>query len=334
MRLLECCAMSFRKRHIGTFARIALLILVCVGIALAFAPPDAEQRRDAVGSVQDLSMMMQRALEPAGHFEPIPKPGKRDWLAVHDEPGQTFRQFVKYKPNKPTKERHKIYLQPLGDFDEGAGPSLERLKQFTAAFFVMPVEVSEPIHLDGAGITTCTNTYTRKTQLLSTDILDLLKQRLPEDAFCVVGVTMTDLYPEPSWNFVFGQASLRERVGVYSFARYDPRFHGRKPPADVEALVLRRSCKVLAHETGHMFGITHCTFFSCLMNGSNHMTESDRSPAHLCPVDLRKLQHSVGFDVVDRYRKLRAFWQEAGWVEETKWLTDRLGHIDPDSVGE
>jgi archaemetzincin len=33
---------------------------------------------------------------------------------------------------------------------------------------------------------------------------------------------MEDLYPEPSWNFVFGQASLNERVGVYSFARYGP----------------------------------------------------------------------------------------------------------------
>jgi hypothetical protein len=28
------------------------------------------------------------------------------------------------------------------------------------------------------------------------------------------------------FNFVFGQASLNDRVGVYSFARYDPAFYG------------------------------------------------------------------------------------------------------------
>jgi len=34
---------------------------------------------------------------------------------------------------------------------------------------------------------------------------------------------MTDLYPESGWKFVCGQASLRDGVGVYRFARYDPR---------------------------------------------------------------------------------------------------------------
>ena len=106
---------------------------------------------------------------------------------------------------------------------------------------------------------------------------------------------MRDLYPDPAWNFVFGQASLRERVAVYSFARYadrDPR------------VVLRRSCKVLAHETSHMFGIEHCIYFRCVMNGSNHLAESDARPLRLCPVDLRKLQWSVGFDVVERQKRL------------------------------
>ena len=30
---------------------------------------------------------------------------------------------------------------------------------------------------------------------------------------------MTDLYLDDRWNFVFGQASLRGRIGVFSFAR-------------------------------------------------------------------------------------------------------------------
>jgi len=36
---------------------------------------------------------------------------------------------------------------------------------------------------------------------------------------------MTDLYPRDSWNFVFGLASLRERIGVFSFARYEESFY-------------------------------------------------------------------------------------------------------------
>jgi archaemetzincin len=35
---------------------------------------------------------------------------------------------------------------------------------------------------------------------------------------------------------------------------------------NAEDLLLRRNCKVLAHEIAHMFGITHCVFFNCLMN--------------------------------------------------------------------
>ena len=86
---------------------------------------------------------------------------------------------------------------------------------------------------------------------------------------------MDDLYPEPSWNFVFGQASLGERVGVYSFARYDPAFYGEKRGEDYEKVLLWRSCKVLVHETAHMFGLRHCIYFKCVLNGSNHLKESD-----------------------------------------------------------
>lgn len=40
------------------------------------------------------------------------------------------------------------------------------------------------------------------------DLLQFLSNRKPKDAFCIVGITMIDLYPEDSWNFVFGEASL------------------------------------------------------------------------------------------------------------------------------
>jgi archaemetzincin len=140
----------------------------------------------------------------------------------------------------------------------------------------------------------------------------------------MLAVTMIDLYPEPSWNFVFGQASLADRVGVFSLARYDSRFYGKRRVDEPALSFLRRSCKILAHETGHMFGIRHCVFFNCLMNGSNSLGESDNQPIHLCPVDLRKMQQSVGFDMVERYRGIEQFYRRSGLIEEADWIRCRL----------
>jgi archaemetzincin len=71
----------------------------------------------------------------------------------------------------------------------------------------------------------------------------------------MIAITMTDLYPNESWNFVFGQASIENRVGVFSFARYHPSWRGGEADENTERLVLTRAAKVLTHETGHMFGI-------------------------------------------------------------------------------
>jgi archaemetzincin len=63
------------------------------------------------------------------------------------------------------------------------------------------------------------------------------------------------------------------------------------------------------------------------MNGSNHLAEADVRPLHLCPVDLRKLHWSIGFDVVERYRCLQMFAEQAGFEDEARWLADRLQFI-------
>jgi len=307
-----------------------------------FKPPTASERLRAIGTTKDLSDNLRKALDPRGDYEPIPVPKGSDWLAVHHETGQDFNRFVKSKANRPDKIRRKIYLQPLGEFPEGQIFLAERLREYAGAFFVMQAEVLPGLNLSGENITTRANPFTRNRQILTGDVLAILKRNIPSDAFCVLAVTMEDLYPEPSWNFVFGQASLRERVGVYSFARYDPAFYGQKRGKDYEKVLLRRSCKVLAHETGHMFGLKHCIYFKCSLNGSNHLKESDSRPMNLCPVCLRKLQYSIGFDVVSRYRNLLQFYRPAeplarrgwkvGFEEETQWIIKRLRWIVGDKA--
>ena len=162
-------------------------------------------------------------------------------------------------------------------------------------------------------------------QILTTAVEAFLCTRLPRDAYCLLGVTMADLYPAPSWNYVFGEASLNERVGIYSFVRYDPKFWGDARTDRYREIILQRSCKVLAHEIGHMFGLPHCIYYSCVMNGSNHMDEADSCPQHVCPVCLRKLHRCLGFDAVKRYEQLRRFYHRHGWTSDETWVDRQLG---------
>lgn len=310
---------------------ILLLMLFLFSVseswAMDFQPPGSAERYQAVGATAGLPETLRLALDPGSDFEPIlaPKPG--DWLAVHPESGQTFDDFVRSKPKKPDGTRGKIYLQPLGGFPMDRSPSVEILREYAAAYFAMNAEIFSPLEAHPAKLTTRHNPHTGRRQILTTDILTLLKRKLPPDAFCLLAVTMEDLYPEPSWNFVFGQASLRDHVGVFSFARYDPTFYGEERGKEYRGVLLRRSCKVLVHETAHMFSLAHCIFFRCVLNGSNHLQESDSRPLSLCPVCLRKLQFSIGFEVVDRYRRLLDFYGKVAFDSEAQWVANRLKRI-------
>lgn len=273
------------------------------------------------------------AFEPGEAFDPLPVPAFGDWLQQHPEKGQTFEQFVRSNSLRPDGERTRIYLQPLGSFGPDA-PALGLLQRFAEAFFAMEVVVLPASRFeDGPPVKTRLIWEGERRQFLTGDILARLRNQIPKDAYALLGVTMEDIYPGPDYYFVFGMATLRHRVGIYSFARYDPAFYEEPRPESWRRLALERSCKVLAHETGHLFGIRHCTAFRCVMNGANHLPEADAQPLHLCPVDLRKLHHSVGFDPVERYRRLLAFTEEVGFLDEEVWLRLRIGSLTaPDAI--
>jgi archaemetzincin len=293
---------------------------------MGFRRAEIAERLRAIGSLEGLPPQLQRALSANGDFDPIPEPGPHDWLSVARERGQSFERFLRTASNRPAEARQHIYLRPVGDFSPDHLELLRQLQRFGSEFFVRDVRLLPALVVEGSGIATRRNRFTDVLQLKTRDILPVLARSLPPDAWCVLGVTVHDLYPHDTWSFVFGEALLDDRVGVFSVARYDPAFYGK--PAGDPSLLLRRSCKVLAHETCHMFGMLHCVFFNCLMNGSNHLAESDRRPLHLCPVDLRKLQWILGFDIADSYRRLLAFWREAGVDDEVEWIQRRLKLIE------
>jgi archaemetzincin len=65
------------------------------------------------------------------------------------------------------------------------------------------------------------------------DVLNHLQRRVPREAYIVMAATMSDLYPSEEWNFVFGMARIKNRVGTFSFARYgkDPTIALKFDPA-------------------------------------------------------------------------------------------------------
>jgi archaemetzincin len=272
-----------------------------------------------------------RAFSPAGDLFLRKQPSKDgDWLTRFREPGQSFEQYVARKPVRPDGRRNKLVLQPLGEMSAADREMIETARDYMTVFFALPVVIAAPLKLpeegrrirrDGGKVWRQSHTRVLLEQVLS--------RRLPDDAIAYLGVTLEDLYPEPSWNFVFGQATLEDRVGVYSLARFFAAFDGEPDTAASRALGVRRSLAVLAHEAGHMFSMEHCTSHECVMNGSNSREELDRQREMLCPVCLRKLQHALGdrFDVLTREEALLAFHRKHGQHELAHWTERRVEQL-------
>ncbi len=281
----------------------------------------------AIGDVRALSPDVQAALAPGSDYQAAPTPHGNDWLITNNEPGQTFAQWERGGFHRPDDRRRVLYLLPIGELPAARTPPLEDLAAVVYAYFQLEVRVLPAAELAAVGATTRTNRSSGKPQVLAPDVLRWLKLHVPDDAYALMAVTMADLYPDPAWNFVYGLATFSERVGVQSFARYDPDFYGEPRPPDWRRTLARRSAQVLIHEIGHMFGLYHCIHWSCVMAGANHQAEFDAHPLHVCPVDLRKLWAAIGFDVASREAALAAAWTRLDVPDEAAWASRRAERL-------
>jgi archaemetzincin len=127
---------------------------------------------------------------------------------------------------------------------------------------------------------------------------------LPTDAAALIAFTADDLYPDESMNYVFGQASYDKRVGVWSLFRLKERADYGK--------FLRRTLKIAAHETGHLFSMRHCTKYECLMSGTNHLGETDRRPLDVCPECMAKIAWLSNIEPKARYQNLAEYCRTHG----------------------
>lgn len=246
-----------------------------------------------------------------------PRPG--DWLVRHKEPGQSFDEYLRCRPVLPTGKRRVLYVQPLGRFTDTQRKVVKLTAEFMGLHFNLPVKVLKdlPLSVIPAKARRVHPRWGDK-QILTSYVLDkVLRPRLPKDAAACIALTASDLWPGEGWNFVFGQASLAERVGVWSIYR------NGNPAKDAAAfrLCLLRTMKTATHEIGHMFSMLHCTAYECNMCGSNNRGESDRRPLALCPQCLAKVCWATGTDPVKRFRRLRDFCKKNG-------LKDQAGFYD------
>jgi archaemetzincin len=247
------------------------------------------------------------------------KPKMGDWLAEHKEDGQTYRQYLDSHPIRVEKNRRTIYIQPLGELTKTQRKIVDLTGQFMGEYFTLPVKIVDPLPLSKIpheARRDRKDLSEGEEQILTTYVLnDLLKPQVPKDASTLIAITPCDLWPGEGWNFVFGQASLRDRVGVWSFHRFG------NPEESDEAfrLCLLRTIKVATHETGHMFSMQHCIQLECNMNGSNSLPESDRHPLEVCPNCLAKLCYATGAKPIPRFEKLIEFCKSNGLKQEQEF---------------
>jgi archaemetzincin len=298
-------------------------------------------------------------------FKPIPKPTNiDDWLAQYAPEIQSFDGWKKFAGRRKllTTTKKTIYLLPIGTFDDNA-PSLDALAEYCNAFYTPFVTKRlPPLGLEKKGskyflktedgdvpITwrKCHRYYDERTedthrQFKVADLLTYLVDHIPEDGICLLAVTMEDLYDGNTDAFTAGMAFGGNGAAIFSFSRYDPNFDARVLRSDKKKkkivytdvdrrTLLLRSCKIMVHEIGHMFGMDHCSYYACIMNGSGHLLEDFAQPIHLCPVCLHKVTTLTGATVKQTYDMLLTFYNKHTAKEESKWISERLKNFTNDT---
>lgn len=293
-------------------------------------------------------------------FQLLPRPGPDDWLACNRELGQSFRQYCKvtsYTMASPHASFDTVLLvvfvpSSSSEPDDTRAsmlqdPSiLDPVRRYVEAFYhplrvQVVVERLDVVTRSGrAGArsnashrtTIIDGEFDIETGVYAVSVRELSKLALnvrtrdpgiSRRTLVTMGLTMLDLRLDTGW--VYGCAMPNESSGVFSLARFHPAFCGPDPTAaksdaSSTSTIVRRACKVLTHELGHLFGLKHCTDLMCLMNGANHVTELNRQPMLECPACTQKLTRCMRWDLARRYARLATVSRELAFVGEANTI--------------
>jgi archaemetzincin len=337
---------------------------------------------------------------------PLPK-DDTSWLAKNLETGQTFEDYALYKfmnrrgsvSRNADQSKQTIYFLPIIPEENKQldnpwnGPDLNHLSQWTSHFYdreviLLPI-ASITAKSSNMTLNSPSRSWSTQGRLHITDdghkrfqvdlfsLLNIIKEIRESkyyeninlsDAFCIIGISMCDIYSHNDDLFVAGMASPMTNSGVLSFFRYHPMIkmqannwsdyayvnkesnypyfeEGKKRPSILHSHpsqlqksitgsveYLRRAGKLIIHEIGHLYGMEHCIYYNCLMNGTGNLVEDFSGPSHLCPVCLRKMQFRLGFNVSMRYQKLLDFSKSVGMTQEALWNKKVLSTIGDNNL--
>lgn len=305
------------------FFVVSLIGLSTVAVASIRSYPD-NKRQDK--QTPNQSKRLAKKLKPL--HKPMGEPQPGDWLTRHKEPGQTLLQYLRGKPVRPTEQRNVLYVQQIGDFSEKQQEVFELTVEFMTHYFGTEVKLLDPLSLDAIpDKAKRVHPNWGDDQVLTSYVLeDVLYPNIPDDGWALLGLTSSDLWPGDGWNFVFGQASLTNRVGVWSIYR-----NGDPAEGDDEfKTCLLRTLKTATHETGHMLSMQHCIYYECNMCGSNSQRESDRRPVYLCPVCTAKITWATQTSPLTRAKKLKEFCDTNGLTDESKYYERVIKTLEPE----
>ena len=291
-----------------------LLLVFCLAFG-GFANEEYLLKKGAAIRAEQLPQKYEKLKPLYNKLSPI-QPG--DWLANHEEAGQSVKEYIRTRRIKPGAVKKFIYIQRIGTFSEKQKLVLDRCKDYMAICF--GVEIKELAVLTEISIPHSgqrIHPAFGMKQFYTTYLLDdVLKKRKPVDALCVIGFTATDLYPHPDWNFVFGIARPRDGLGLWSIYR-------NGDPAESEEmyqLCLKRTIHTAIHEAGHLFSIKHCIAYDCVMNGSNSREESDRRELYFCPSCLYKLCGNLKIKPEKRFAELAQFCEDNKFPKQAEFF--------------
>jgi len=117
-------------------------------------------------------------------------------------------------------------------------------------------------------------------------LLKYLHQNKSISALKTIGLFQIDLFI-PILTYIFGQAIFKGNTGIASIYRLKNEQYGIKGDDD---LLLDRFRKVVIHELGHTFGLTHCFVPSCVMRISTYVEDLDQKKLRLCNNCIEKLR--------------------------------------------
>lgn len=120
---------------------------------------------------------------------------------------------------------HTIYPCLAGDFTKAQRRILDLTQGYLALFYDCPAKVNRQIALASVPA------RRRRTppswsdpQVLTGYLLhEVLEPERAADALAYLALTAWDLWPGAVWNFVFGEANLRQRTGAWSIYPGTPR---------------------------------------------------------------------------------------------------------------